>query len=94
VLADVLANRTYWVLVSAKPELWAVTHATGLKKSIPSYISGTRLLIPDQAAGQAYLRSLRSPVSKIVTKGITAFSEYSEEEKMNATLSPNDDATH
>lgn len=80
--------------MSARPELWAVTHATGLKKDIPSYISGTRLLIPDQAAGQAYLRSLKSPVSKIVTKGITAFSESSEEEKANATLSPDDDDAH
>jgi hypothetical protein len=88
--ATLAAGRTYWVLVTGRPSLWAVTEETGLVKEIPSYLEGTKALVPDAVAGQAYLDSLGNMVAKAVKDGVATYEAYSDEDKANATLLPGD----
>jgi hypothetical protein len=89
--ASLSAGRTYWVLVTGRPSLWAVNEESGLVREIPSYLKHTRALVPDAVAGQAYLDSLGDMVAKAVKDGIATYEAYSEEDKDNATLLLGDD---
>jgi hypothetical protein len=84
--ATVSAGRTYWVLVTKRPSLWAVSDETGLVKEIPSYLERTKALVPDAKAGQAYLDSLGDVVEKAVKDGISTYQAYSDEDRADATL--------
>jgi hypothetical protein len=48
-------------------------------------------MLPDQAAGQAYLDSMKDEVAKAVRDGIATYSAYPDEDKADATLHPSDD---
>ena len=89
--ADLAAGRTYWVVVSHRPGLWAVTRGSKLVKEIPSYLANTRPLLPDQAAGQAYLDSMKDEEPRAVRDGIATYRAYPDADKADATLYPADD---
>jgi len=89
--AKLLPGRTYWVLVSSGPALWAITEAKGLTKDIPRYLSSTREMVPDSDAGQAYLDSMRAKATKAVAEGIARHHGYSATDSSDATLLPDDD---
>ena len=89
--ATLAPGRTYWVLVSGKPGLWAITPDNGLMKEIPSYLAESKEVVPDTEAGQAHLDRLGGRVAKAVKEGIATYQAYSDKDRADATLLPGDD---
>jgi hypothetical protein len=88
------AGRTYWIVVSHRPGLWAVTQQSGMVRDIRAYLAETKVMIPDLRAGQAYLDSIKDEVSSAVRDGIANYKAYSDEEKADARLRIDDDEGH
>jgi hypothetical protein len=94
--ATVAPGKTYFVEVTAKmgafvarASLWAVTPRSDSWKERKSW-EKLPLLEPDAKKGQAYLDSLRGDLQDAVKRGIKTYEDYSEEEKADATLNPED----
>jgi hypothetical protein len=88
--ATLVAGRTYWIVISHHPALWAVTRKSGLQNDIASLRRNTKEMIPNTSAGQAQLDSLGSAVGEAAQTGIETYEAYEGDAKADATLGPND----
>ncbi len=96
--ATVEAGKTYWVYVEPVSGLWvasraalyAVRRGSDMWNERESYENDTKLFEVDVVPGQAHLNSQKTELDEAVKQGIETFNSYSDEEKHDATLRPED----
>jgi hypothetical protein len=88
--ATLSGGRTYWIIISHHPALWAVTRKSGLQKDVASLRRTTKEMIPNTSAGQAQLDSLGTAAQDAAQTGIETYEAYEGDARAEATLGPND----
>jgi hypothetical protein len=96
-LADVAPGKVYWVEVrpkmgvwSARAALYAAHRQSDLWKERAGWERDTELVVADLVRGQAYLNSMPEKLAEAVRDGKAAYAGYSEADKQDATLRPQD----
>jgi hypothetical protein len=95
--ARLAAGKTYYIEVapkmgalSARMHLLALTPRSASWSKVPEWMSGSVQVVPDEAAGQAYLQARATDVDERIRRAKEALSKYSSEELAERTLRPED----
>jgi hypothetical protein len=96
-IANLLPGRVYYVEVSPRPgffssrvQLLAITPRSPNWKELGTWLSESSQLIPDTAAGQAYLNGRREAVAERIRRARERAGELDAEERAARTLQPED----
>ncbi len=95
--ATLAAGKVYYVEVSprmgfasARVQLLAITRRSDGWRNLQRWLAGSKQLEPDEAAGQAYLRSCQRDVEGRLRRAREILTEYNQEEMEARTLRPED----
>jgi hypothetical protein len=91
------AGKVYYVEIGAIIGVWSLRtrlFAVGPQRqqwaSLAEWLENSTMLVPDEAAGQAYAQSKADNVQEVIQKGLSNYAEYNDEDRQKRTLLPSD----